>query len=141
MVWLTLLLAMSGKFFCSGAFDTEYVYTPELFPTVLRNVALGSSSTVARIGALISPFIHQLADVTYPWVPMAVPGALSILSGFLVLLLPETKGKILPDTLEEGEKFFEKQEPVHPLSSVDGTNEQEIELKKPVDMEILNKKV
>ncbi|CAL1284205.1 unnamed protein product [Larinioides sclopetarius] len=141
MVWLTISLAMSGKFFCSGAFDTEYVYTPELYPTVLRNVAIGSSSTVARISALVSPFIHPLADVTYPWVPMAVPGALSILSGLLVLLLPETKGKILPDTLEEGEIFFSKQEAVDSLCSVDSKNKQEIELKKLADMELLNKEL
>ncbi|GFY63791.1 hypothetical protein TNIN_285521 [Trichonephila inaurata madagascariensis] len=48
-------------------------------------------------------------EVTYPWVPMAIPGALSIVGGFLVLLLPETKDKILPDTLDEGEKFARKQ--------------------------------
>ncbi|GBM68823.1 Organic cation transporter protein [Araneus ventricosus] len=98
-VWLTILFSVCGKFFSSASFDTGFVYTPEIFPTVMRNVALGSSSTMARIGALLAPFVHQLADVTYPWVPMAVPGALSILSGFLVLLLPETKGKTLSDTL------------------------------------------
>ncbi|CAL1284208.1 unnamed protein product [Larinioides sclopetarius] len=97
-VWLTISVSVCGIFFSSASFDTGYVYTPEIFPTVMRNVALGSSSTVARIGALLAPFVHQLADVTYPWVPMAVPGALSILSGFLVLLLPETKGKTLTDT-------------------------------------------
>ncbi|CAL1284200.1 unnamed protein product [Larinioides sclopetarius] len=136
MVWLTLVLSMSGKFFCSGAFDTEYVYTPEIFPTVLRNVAVGSSSTVARIGALIAPFIHQLADVTYPWVPMAIPGGLSILSGLFVLLLPETKGKILPDTLEEGEKFVAKQKTANYLNSGDNTKKQEIELRKSMEGEI-----
>ncbi|CAL1284203.1 unnamed protein product [Larinioides sclopetarius] len=98
-VWLTILFSVCGKFFSSASFDTGFVYTPEIFPTVMRNVALGCSSTMARIGALLAPFVHQLADVSYPWVPLAIPGALSILSGFLVLLLPETKGMTLSDTL------------------------------------------
>ncbi|XP_055944010.1 organic cation transporter protein-like [Argiope bruennichi] len=104
MVWLTILFSVFGKFFTSASFDTGFVYTPEIFPTVMRNVALGSSSTVARVGALLAPFVHQLADVTYFWVPKAIPGALSILSGFLVILLPETKGKPLSDTLTEEEE-------------------------------------
>ncbi|GBO26879.1 Solute carrier family 22 member 16 [Araneus ventricosus] len=98
-VWLTILFSLCGLFFSAASFDTGYVYTSEIYPTVMRNAALGSSSTVARIGALLAPFVHQLADVTYPWVPIAVPGALSVMSGFLVLLLPESKGKTLSDTL------------------------------------------
>ncbi|GFT45234.1 organic cation transporter protein, partial [Nephila pilipes] len=105
MVWLTIFFSMSGKFFNSASFDTVYIYTAEIFPTVVRNVAVGSSSTWARIGALVAPFIRQVADVTHHSVPMAVPGGLSIISGLLMLLLPETLGKKVPDTLEEGERF------------------------------------
>ncbi|GIY44168.1 organic cation transporter protein [Caerostris extrusa] len=110
IVWLTVFFSMAGKFFSSASFDTLFVYTPEIFPTVVRNVALGSGSTFARIGALIAPFVRQLSDVTYPWVPMAIPGAMAIFSGYLIYLLPETKGRALPDTLEEGERFAKNQE-------------------------------
>ncbi|GIY45752.1 organic cation transporter protein [Caerostris darwini] len=113
MVWLVIFFTMLGKFFNSASFDTVYIYTAEIFPTVVRNVAVGSSSTWARIGALIAPFIRQVADVTHPSVPLAVPGSLSILSGILMLLLPETLGKKVPDTLEEGERFASKQD-IHP---------------------------
>ncbi|GFQ80546.1 organic cation transporter protein [Trichonephila clavata] len=115
MVWLTIFFSMSGKFFNSASFDTVYIYTAEIFPTVVRNVAVGSSSTWARIGALVAPFIRQVADVTHHSVPMAVPGGLSIISGFLMLLLPETLGKKVPDTLEEGERFAKKLD-IHPPS-------------------------
>ncbi|CAL1283312.1 unnamed protein product [Larinioides sclopetarius] len=106
-VWLKILFSVCGIFFSTASFDTNYVYTSELFPTVMRNAALGSGSTVARIGALLAPFVHQLGDMTYPWVPIAVPGVLSVMSGFLILLLPDTKGKTLSDTLtqEETKKF------------------------------------
>ncbi|GBN42051.1 Organic cation transporter protein [Araneus ventricosus] len=101
IVWLTIVVSMSGKFFSSGVFGLSFVYTPEIFPTVMRNAALGSASACARVGALLSPFIHQMADVTYAWVPIAIPGALCICSGLLVLLLPEMKDKALQDTLQE----------------------------------------
>ncbi|CAL1283311.1 unnamed protein product [Larinioides sclopetarius] len=59
-VWLKILFSVCGIFFSTASFDTNYVYTSELFPTVMRNAALGSGSTVARIGALLAPFVHQL---------------------------------------------------------------------------------
>ncbi|XP_015930794.1 organic cation transporter protein isoform X2 [Parasteatoda tepidariorum] len=109
MVWWVIAFSMGGKFFSSGSFDIVYIYTAEIFPTVVRNVAVGSSSTFARIGALLAPFIRQLADVTHPVVPMALPGGLSVISGLLLLLLPKTIGQVLPDTLEEGELFARKE--------------------------------
>ncbi|XP_035233011.1 organic cation transporter protein-like isoform X1 [Stegodyphus dumicola] len=109
MTWLTITFAMAGKFFNAASFDIVFIFTAEIFPTVVRNVGLGSSSSCARIGAMGAPFIRQLGDVTHPLVPLLVPGALSIISGLLLLLLPETKGEKLPDTLEEGEMFSRKQ--------------------------------
>lgn len=108
MIWLSITFSMSGKFFNSASFAIVYIYSAEIFPTVVRNVGVGSSSTWARVGALVAPFIKQVADVTHPVVPLAVPGALSIISGFLLLLLPETKNRKIPDTLEEGERFAKK---------------------------------
>lgn len=105
MTWLRITVSMTGKFFNAASFNTVYIYSAEIFPTVVRNVGVGSSSTWARIGALTAPFIKQWGDVTHPSVPVAVPGALSVISGFLLLLLPETKGKKIPDTLEEREQF------------------------------------
>ncbi|XP_054707064.1 organic cation transporter protein-like [Uloborus diversus] len=108
VVWLTVTFSMAGKFFNSASFDIIYIYSAEIFPTVVRNVGVGSSSTWARVGALLAPFIRQMADVTHPVVPLAVPGGLSVLSGLLLLLLPETKGRKIPDTLEEGEQFAKR---------------------------------
>ncbi|XP_021002541.1 organic cation transporter protein isoform X2 [Parasteatoda tepidariorum] len=115
MVWLTIAFTMTGKFFNSASFDIIYIYTAEIFPTVVRNVAVGSSSMFARIGALLAPFIRQLGDVTHPIVPMALPGGLSVISGLLLLLLPKTIGKTLPDTIEEGEMFARKEKVIKGL--------------------------
>ena len=44
----------------SGIFQTAYVYTPEVYPTVLRSVGVGSCSGVARAGAMLTPYIAQV---------------------------------------------------------------------------------
>ena len=44
----------------SAFFQAVYVYTPEVYPTDLRAVALGSGSGAARIGAMITPYIAQV---------------------------------------------------------------------------------
>lgn len=65
---------------------------------------MGISSTAARIAGILSPFMLELGSLWEP-LPFILFGGLSIAAGLLALLLPETKDKILPETLEEGEAF------------------------------------
>ncbi|GFQ82023.1 organic cation transporter protein [Trichonephila clavata] len=58
--WLGTSFAMLGKFCVTGSFGLLYLYTTELFPTVVRNVALGSCSMFARIGSILAPFVREL---------------------------------------------------------------------------------
>ncbi len=60
MVWLTVGVAMIGKFLISMTFAIAYLYTAELFPTNVRNVAVGTASTFARIGSISAPYIVDL---------------------------------------------------------------------------------
>ncbi|XP_022237073.1 organic cation transporter protein-like isoform X2 [Limulus polyphemus] len=103
--WLTVTLAMFGKFCISASFGIVYVYSAELFPTVVRNVGVGSSSMCARVGSMVAPFVKELSKATNNGVPLGIFGGLSVVSGILILLLPETNNMPLPDTLEEGEAF------------------------------------
>ena len=49
--------ALIGKMFVTAAFNVTYVYTAELYPTEVRQVAFGTCSTMGRIGAMASTFI------------------------------------------------------------------------------------
>ena len=65
---------------------------------------MGVSSMSSRVSGIIAPFILELETVWPPF-PFLVFGVLSILSGLLSLLLPETNNRKLPETMEEGEAF------------------------------------
>lgn len=54
------MLEMFGKFGVTSAFCVVYAVTSELFPTVIRNTAMGCCSMAARVGTIISPFVIYL---------------------------------------------------------------------------------
>ena len=60
MLGLSIGVAMTGKFLISMTFAIAYLYTAELFPTKVRNVAVGTASTFARVGSISAPYIVDL---------------------------------------------------------------------------------
>ncbi|XP_046572491.1 organic cation transporter protein-like [Haliotis rubra] len=105
--WITITLTMIGRF---GATDCIiYVFSAELFPTVVRNSGIGSSSLSGRVGAIISPHIVSLGIMVGGDFGRALPstvfGALSVVAGILALWLPETMHKELPETIDDAIQF------------------------------------
>lgn len=98
------VISLLGKSCIAGSFAIIYNYTAELFPTVVRNTALGIGSMCARLSGALTPLI-MLLDSFNPKVPPIVFGFIAIVSGFLALYLPETVNQPMPETLEDGENF------------------------------------
>ena len=46
--WAVITIATLGKAFVTFSFGTIYLYTAELYPTVLRTTGMGISSFMAR---------------------------------------------------------------------------------------------
>ncbi|KAL1517617.1 hypothetical protein ABEB36_001356 [Hypothenemus hampei] len=107
IIWLTILLAMIGKISITVSYCTVYIFSAEQFPTVVRNAGLGASSTFARVGSIVAPYINVMARIWQPF-PLLIFGVLAFTGGILSMLLPETLNKKLPETLEEGEAFGKK---------------------------------
>lgn len=105
--YAVIACAMFGKMAITASYGTIYVFTTEQFPTPVRNVGLGASSMMARIGGILAPYINVLTDVWKP-LPLVIFGTLAFISGLLSLYLPETHGRKLPETIEEGELFGKK---------------------------------
>lgn len=109
IVWLDIGLFLVGKLGATCAFGTIYLYTSELYPTSIRTRGVGISSMFGRIGAIVSPYIASLQSTSY-WLPMAIFGGCTVLSGCLVCFLPETLGRELPETLAEAMAMNRNQE-------------------------------
>ncbi|XP_034253284.1 organic cation transporter protein [Thrips palmi] len=97
-------VVMIGKFMIAGSFAIIYNYTAELFPTPVRNTALGVGSMCARLSGALTPLI-TLLDSLDKTLPTVIFASIAVTSGLLALLLPETLNQPMPQSLEDGERF------------------------------------
>uniref|UniRef100_A0A7N8XV18 Solute carrier family 22 member 5 n=1 Tax=Mastacembelus armatus TaxID=205130 RepID=A0A7N8XV18_9TELE len=97
--YVAVALEMTGKFGFTMAFSIVYIYTAEIYPTVLRNIGMGLCSSAARIGSITAPYVIYLG--TYNKVlPYVVMGSLTIASSVVNVFLPESLNKALPETVD-----------------------------------------
>ena len=82
------------------------MYTPEVYPTVLRSVGVGSCSGMARLGATLTPYIAQVLIKQSLHFAVAVYVAVALIAAFSCIMLPfETQGHEMPERLHKtGEK-------------------------------------
>nr|XP_040043572.1 solute carrier family 22 member 7-like [Gasterosteus aculeatus aculeatus] len=97
------VVAVIGKSMSEASFTIIFLYTTELFPTVIRQNGLGYTSFVARLGVSISPLIVLLEDVWH-LLPAIIYCAVAVGSGLVSWLLPETLNTRLPENIEDIEK-------------------------------------
>ncbi|XP_023420065.1 solute carrier family 22 member 6 isoform X3 [Cavia porcellus] len=93
-------LAVLGKGCLASSFNCIFLYTGELYPTVIRQTGLGVGSTLARVGSIVSPLVSMTAEL-YPTAPLFIFGAVPVAASAVTALLPETRGQPLPDTVED----------------------------------------
>ncbi|MFT7802065.1 solute carrier family 22 member 6-A-like [Arapaima gigas] len=103
MQTLRTSLAVLGKGLTSASFTCVYLYTGELYPTVIRQTGMGFSSTMARIGSMAAPAVLILEDIL-PALPSIIYGGSAVMAGILAIFLPETLNVPLPDTIEDVEE-------------------------------------
>uniref|UniRef100_A0A8B9J4M4 Solute carrier family 22 member 6 n=1 Tax=Astyanax mexicanus TaxID=7994 RepID=A0A8B9J4M4_ASTMX len=96
-------LAVLGKGFTSSSFTCVYLYTGELYPTVIRQTGMGFASMMARVGSMAAPAVLIL-DELFPAFPSIVYGGSAVVAGIIAFLLPETLDVPLPDTVEDVEE-------------------------------------
>ncbi|XP_066479657.1 solute carrier family 22 member 7-like [Tiliqua scincoides] len=95
-------VAILGKGFSEASFTTVFLYTAELYPTVVRQSGVGCCSFVARAASSLAPLIMILDD-TWKYLPPLIFGVVATLSGLVAFLLPETTNVRLPETIEDVE--------------------------------------
>ena len=72
-------------------------------PTTVRAAGVGSSSLVSKVGGTLSTTVAALADI-HPAIPTLIFAVMGITSGALTFMLPETKDRKMPETLDDVDK-------------------------------------
>ncbi|XP_059159013.1 organic cation transporter protein-like [Physella acuta] len=107
LYWIQLTISLIGKFGITTGFSTMYLYSPELYPTNLRNTGFGISSLAARVGGMVAPYSRTF-ERHVAWGPGAVFSLLCLLVPVVIQFLPETNGHELPQTVQEMDEWLKK---------------------------------
>uniref|UniRef100_H3BFY9 Solute carrier family 22 member 6, like n=1 Tax=Latimeria chalumnae TaxID=7897 RepID=H3BFY9_LATCH len=100
---LRTALAVLGKGSLASSFTCAFLYTGEIYPTVIRQTGIGFGSTMARVGAIAAPTVVMLGEYA-SFLPLVVYGGVPILASIAACFLPETRNTTLPDTIEQVER-------------------------------------
>ncbi|XP_069462917.1 solute carrier family 22 member 2-like isoform X2 [Ambystoma mexicanum] len=103
--WLKVTMAYFSRMGITLSYEMICLVNAELYPTFIRNLGIMVCSSMCDLGGIITPFlVYRLAEVWHE-LPLVVFAAVGMTAGGLVLLLPETKGKALPETVEDAENL------------------------------------
>ncbi|XP_065196002.1 synaptic vesicle 2-related protein-like [Sycon ciliatum] len=95
--WTTFFLAGS-RMMVTTCFSLMIIYTPEVYPTYARGMAVGLSRAVYRVGSAGVPFLSQVLLRESSYASKSVHAGACIITGFMLLLLPiETRNRDLDD--------------------------------------------
>ena len=102
---VAVVLIMIGKYGVTVCYTSLFLYTTEVFPTAVRNLALGGCSMVSGVGTTIAPYFGNPLNSIWTPLPNIIIGGFALVGGILTLFLPETLGSKIPDTIEESEEM------------------------------------
>ncbi|CAJ0578618.1 unnamed protein product, partial [Mesorhabditis spiculigera] len=94
-----LVFALAAKFMNCIAWGINPLMVSEMAPTTVRNGFVGLASFIGDVGSVLAPYLKRL-EAIHPSAPSLLLAASSVLAGFCVLLMPETKDKKMPDDLD-----------------------------------------
>ncbi|XP_010631259.1 solute carrier family 22 member 8 [Fukomys damarensis] len=104
MYILKTALAVFGKGCLSGSFSCIFLYTSELYPTVIRQTGMGITNMWARVGSMIAPLVKITGEVQ-PIIPNIIYGTMALLGGSAAFFLPETLNHPLPENIEDMQQW------------------------------------
>ncbi|KAG8034565.1 hypothetical protein G9C98_007641, partial [Cotesia typhae] len=94
-------ITLAGRFALNAVSSIIILITSDLFPTEVRNSAVGMSSLMAQIGSLAAPYVvHLLGKVAW-WAPTTLCGILAFATGILSIMIPESEDTNSETNLEE----------------------------------------
>lgn len=101
---MSVVLIISGRFFVNFSYNIGMQYCAEILPTVVRAQGVGFIHIMGYVASIMSPVVVYLGTLNSS-LPLWILGFVGIFGGLLALFLPETLGKDLPQTLDDGNRF------------------------------------
>ncbi|XP_051283078.1 solute carrier family 22 member 13 isoform X2 [Dicentrarchus labrax] len=98
---LVMSLALLGKLCILAAIFISILYSIELFPTVVRQRCVSVVNLSFRLGCLVNSLVPPNSNGAISLAAMVVYSSGPIAGCWLCLLLPETSGVPLPDSVED----------------------------------------
>uniref|UniRef100_G3UH66 Solute carrier family 22 member 31 n=1 Tax=Loxodonta africana TaxID=9785 RepID=G3UH66_LOXAF len=103
--WTTLLLSVLGLLASQAVSTLSNLFATEVFPTVIRVAGLGLVLGAGFLGQAAAPLADTHARHSF-FLQLVVFATFSVLALLCVLLLPESHGGRLPQTLQDAEGFL-----------------------------------
>ncbi|KAL3320111.1 Inorganic phosphate transporter pho84 [Cichlidogyrus casuarinus] len=103
--WLSQMCYLIGRFSLSFIGSTSGIHSVELVPTHIRGVGISFKNAFVFAGSLFAPQMFLLTEFWKP-TPYLISSLLQLVNIFAVLTLPETRNKIMFDTLQQNEHFL-----------------------------------
>ncbi|KAJ8706378.1 hypothetical protein PYW08_011004 [Mythimna loreyi] len=97
-------LAIIGRFAVNISFNIGMQYAAELLPTVVRAQGIALIHISGYVATILTPYIVYMATIARE-IPLLILGGLGIFGGCLCLFLPESMGKEMPQTIQDGEEY------------------------------------
>ena len=104
---LERVMSMLASYFAASSFCLLFLFTGELSPTTHRGMISSTGSLFARVSAVFGPLLSA-ADLTSAN-RLSLFGALAASCVLTSLLLPETRGRAMPETVSDVRQRREQQ--------------------------------
>ncbi|XP_026726510.1 solute carrier family 22 member 3-like isoform X2 [Trichoplusia ni] len=102
------LLAVFSRFCINMAYNAVIQWATELLPTGVRASGSAALHISGYVSALLSPYI-VFSERLWTLLPLLIIGVTSLVACGASLVLPETKGRPMPQTMADGEAIVRGQ--------------------------------
>ncbi|KAL2943280.1 Organic cation/carnitine transporter 7 [Bienertia sinuspersici] len=98
---VTTVLMFGARACIMGTFTIAFIFAPEIYPTSVRNTGFGTASSMARVGAMVSPIVAvALVQGCHQKEAILIFAGVMLAAAVAVVLIPyETKGRELTDSI------------------------------------------
>jgi len=104
------VMSIMSRCLASSGYLTLSIYVAELYPTSIRQAALGTANAIGAAIAIAAPLVGGTLPAVWPALPNIIYGGLALAGVPICFLLPETRGQGLPQTLSQSVSLLRNQD-------------------------------